>query len=382
MNKTQTNPKVRQLRLSAWRKLEDHTTKKYISEHLGDKPTRDSVSKATPNTDPVTLLEWLTVILLLVLVAFSVFKAVPVAIAFADSYLAVAELPDYLLIPFRVAAVLAGAMLVSTGLIFTTMMAQAPHILQLQKDFAVKGNPFRLFLLEVLVPRMFTFLTYSVIVWLFLISSHGEGSYAMKFLPVIFEVVLAHLTIDVYNKKVKRNNEITLLLNAALIDWKKALNDRYSNATFLEMLYLEMREAIIYMKVGRGKTPNAWMLELNNDSVMEIITKEYLRLTSGMQFALNLTSEKIEREEIKAQVAERGQPLEQIAPPKNSHTSPDYPNGKWTVASLKGNFQQRGLNPDVKYTEKNLNQDYLGDCGAREAYREGAKFYFTHYQKG
>ncbi len=343
-----------------WTKLEKRTSQVY----QGTKPNKENTKKLLFHVKTLDVLTILTWTLLLAAMLFSIFKAIDPAVEFADSYHAVESLSPVAKIAFRWVTIVAVSLAVSTGLIFTTLKATDPDVLKMQDEFLIQWRlvvlPINLWRLEVLTPRLWTIITYAIVGWLLWLSNQGAGSYFIKFIPVILEVVLAHLVSDTAKKNRIKDERVFNLLQERLTTWETRYHQRYASEEFLTALFQNLREALSLLG-GKKNRKNAWLRQADSEAVLEAITAEYERLIAGQHFADNILKKGITPKT----TAEQGA----FAYPPNG-------TNRWTVDLLIADFHRRGLDRHMEYTQKDLDPDYASGTAYRTAFKNGAKDYF------
>lgn len=368
--------RIAQLRQKEWLKIEAKATQRYIVEILGLEPNFSNTESKIPHSNPITIITKGAIVLLIALLVFTGFKSVDPALQFADGFAHVKDISPHLFTAFQIVSVIVNVLITTTGLLFTTIKATEQDTIE-----AMRRNPFqwgRAWRLEVLTPRLWTLLTYLVVVYLFIVSSRGDGDYFMKYLPVVLEVVLAHTVVDVIQNIRERRKTIHEVLEKRHNEWQAKLDNRYGEAKFLTILFQEMREALTLLRRNFSK-PNAWLDSADAQTVLAAITGEYKRLTAGLEFAANITQNEVKRE-VKAQKVNSLAPSATVKEVKNR--IPPEGASSWTVETLKQDFMLRDdITPDTDYPESRLNAEYKNGHGARGAFRgrdgkQGARTYF------
>jgi hypothetical protein len=258
-------------------------------------------------------------------------------------------------------------MLMATpALIYFKLLDHAPKI-EAERRATVNKPKWSL---AYLTPRLPAAMVYGIIIWLFLVSSHGlvfdthdiifTASRVFEvYLPVFIEVALAVLVGDILEKR----KAFSDLVWANMAETNKRIDAELLNYStdprFLEMLYRSMREFFLQLERPdpeqrrRFTKPN---IGLENDpSLDKILVAEYRRLTGGKNFSSMV-------------LAPVDAPLQIVA-----ETRRVPPNGSkaWTVEALTFDLRQRGLT--AAYGEAQLAKDYEDGYKARAAWRAGAK---------
>jgi len=393
-----------------WEALQNTAKQKFIANVLGERPTFDKVNKQLYNNNPIGLLEWLALALLLVISIVTAFKMSSVALPFAESFFPNA--PQWVVASFQVATATMFILMSTSGLIYYKLMDETDPEVEVLKHrynklkfsggwqgavgvasivgflaYWIIGSSFdqtavatvvafvvSLYfggaptnLMQYLSPRLFLFLTYTTAIWLFSVSSHGNGTFFEKYLVVFAEIALAYLVANLITKYNKRSADVQEALEQRLKPYDDRLEGYETDPAYLRILYQDMREAFLNLlrpipsDVDKRR-PRLYKPNAKIEDVDDALYTEYLRLTGGLQFAKRVLS----------------QPDAEVVPQTViGKRRPPSGDQKWTVGTLEHDFIIRGLKPNDEYSEQQLATDYEGGYSARSAYRAGAKLYFT-----
>lgn len=402
-------------KMSEWTAVQSNSKQKFITDILGERPTHKALAKSLYNPNPISILEWLALGLLLVISVVTAFKMISVALPFAQSFFP--DAPIWVVSSFQVATAILFILSSTSGLIFFKLMDENdPEIAKLKLrysklkfsggwqgsvgvativgalTYSIIGTSLEVTagsvgvaflvalyfggaptnLMQYLSPRLYLFLTYATAVWLFDVSSHGEGSFFEKYLIVFAEVALSYLVANLITKYTKRSADIQEALEQRLKPYDERLAGYESDPAYLRILYQEMREAVSNLvrvhPEDDGKRKPRLYKPYKNVTDEQLYT-EYLRLTSGLQFAKRVLGTATE-EPLTVNSVVSPVPVQAKRTPPNGAT-------KWTVESLEHDFLVRGLKPNDKYTEAQISNDYEAGYNARGAFRAGANLFFA-----
>lgn len=396
---------------------------RFITEVMGARPTKQSVAKTLHNVYAISLLEWLGFALLICIAIVTGFKMVAVADPFARSFFHPDTNPTVLNL-FSLAMCVTFILLSTSGLIYAALMDRYSSEIEVQKKrtpklifsggwqgstiaalgvlaltvfslniemnyaigtsvvvFAITmylgGLPVNL--VQYLSPRLYHFLIYFITVWLFVVSSNGDGNIFERYGIVFAEIALAFLVENLLEKRSKWSQAVHTAWQDAIKPYDERLENYKYDGKFLVILFREMRETM--MNLERPSSDNRYKKirpnyrlfnEADTKVIDEIIMTEYIRHTGGNRFARNILKQ-----------AEAGVTAERVEPlTENSQAEKRIPpqgDTVWTPESLKKDFIVRGINPNVEYSEAHLRTDYEAGYDARSAFRNGARTYFKAY---
>lgn len=373
---------VHPFRLAEWSAVQAKAKKQWLANVLGERPTLESVRATMVNPHTISALEWIAFAVLIVLTAFTSFKVAALAVPFATESLKTlshtGEIAEWVRVSFIAVTAILFMMLANPSVLYFKLLAQEPELVAERKETR-HTRWFLYWRLDYLTPRLPSLIVYLSVIWLFYLSSQLPGSPFEQYLPVIVEVGLATL---VGNIMTKRKNYQKVLVDA----WKERtapyderLKNYETDSGYLRILYQIMREELTRLQRPDPQTRkmayvNAWMEQAAENEVYRTVSAEYRRLTSGAQFAADVTGGNTP-----APVVNVPQPVVQstvasAAPPKRTPPAGDR---VWTPQTLFHDLQVRGLHPaQGEYTEANLKEDYAPGFDARRAWRAGAKTLF------
>lgn len=399
--------------MNEWDSTIDKAKNRFINEVLGSAPTRKSVAKTMHNVYAISLLEWLGLALLFCIAVVTAFKMVAVAVPFSRSFFH-EDTPEGVLVLFAVSMSVTFILFSTSGLIYAALMDRYSEEINTQKKrnpklifsggwqgailgagivfsilfIAIKGElDYTLYttvvvfgvllylgglptnLIQYLSPRLYHFLIYFTTVWLFVVSSNGDGNIFERYGIVFAEIALAFLVENIIEKNAKWSQAVHDAWKEAIKPYNERLNNFFTDKEFLPILYRELRESLMMLerqhpeKANKKYRPNyALFNSHDNRAIDAAIMGEYKRHTGGLRFAQNLTeTEGAEPQEETTQSKKR-------IPPRGDQF--------WTVDGLMKDFLVRGLNPNDSYSEADLRSDYESGYEARTAFRNGAKSYF------
>jgi hypothetical protein len=227
--------------------------------------------------------------------------------------------------------------------------------------------------LEAISPRLWQGLTYFVMMWLFLISSHGDGDFVIKYLPVVMEIALAHLVVEILQNWRTHNANVDKVLTLQTKEWDTKFSTRHRNPEYLPILFQNLREALALMK-RKGKRVNSWLDSASVQDVNESVLGEYMWQSAGLTFAEQVTNQSLSKAEQSATITMTSAQISEVKKVKNRIP----PNGekRWTPEALVQDFHARNLDPTVAYNQAALDKDYKKGFAVRVAYRNGASDYF------
>lgn len=408
------------LNMTEWDKTVAKARERFITEVLGERPTRKEVAKNLHNTNKIDWLEWLGLLVMVAIGIVTGFKMTASALPFAASFFPAATNPVVIAF-FQFFMALTFILMGTTLLVYAKLMDEfSPEIMNQKlknpnlkffggwqgsigaaiivaaifswvigaKIEIVAGSAAVTFLvclwfggiptnlLPFASPRMYQWLVYIVAVWLFKISSKGVGDIFEQYVIVLAEIALTFLVAKIVQKQELWSQVVHSAWVEKTTPYDKRLAEYQSDKDFLEILFRELREALMGLeRVHPDKTykkhrPNYRMMaEASSEEIDAIIMAEFVRHTGGKRFASALLNGTEQEPEPQVELTE---PKKRIPPQGDRY---------WTVDNLVQDFQVRGLKPDAEYSEKDLNDDYQDGYAARGAFREGARLYFSAYQK-
>lgn len=354
-------------KLNEWLTVQAKAKLIWIRSELGERPTRKAVKKALPNPHTITFLEWLAVIVLLVLTAFTSYKVGAVAVPFATETLNRLAQHTYISDPIRVSFIMVTALLfmllATPSVIYFKLLSHEPEIKAEKKDTR-QTRWFLRWTLDFITPRLPALVVYLSVCWLVVISAQLPGTVFEQYLPVVVEVALAMLVGNIMRKRRDFNKIVEDALKEQTDPYDRRLADYERDPAYLRILYQVMREEAINLRRsvnGKGNLKaNAWLETADDAEVFNILSAEYRRLTIGNKFALA--------------VSDGSNPVA-IAAQAGSHTKrvPAMGDRQWTPETLTHDLKVRGIAEGSGYGEKQLAEDYEAGFGARAAWRGGAK---------
>lgn len=406
--------------LPEWDKTTQAARNRFITDVLGERPTRKSVAKTLHNAHEIDWLEWLGVIVLLAISIVTGFKMSAAAMPFARSFFNEAT-PEWIIASFQFWMAIAFILMSTSMLIYAKLMDEFSAAIEAQKrkypkltffggwqgsigatmivaaifqwvigaspdvigvaslvTFIIclyfKGIPSNL--LQFASPRMYQWLVYIIALWLFKVSTNGAGDVFERFTMVLAEIALAYLVANVIEKQ----NQWRKVVHTAWVEAYTPYDDRLANyftdKDFLEILFREIRHTLTTLerrhpdKANQKYRPNTRIMqEATSDQIDQMVLTEYTNNTGGKRFvsAVLKGAEPLpvsKNEEIRIGL--------RLPPRGDAH---------WTVETLQQDFQIRGIKPDAEYNEVNLFADYENGYKAREAFRSGANLYFKGYPR-
>jgi hypothetical protein len=401
--------------------VEAQAKQRWITEVLGERPTKKSVAKTLHNIYAISLLEWLGFALLICIGVVTGFKMVAIADPFARSFFPPDTHP-FILNAFSLSMCLTFIFLSTSGLIYAALMDRYSAEIETQKKrtpklifsggwqgatlaalgvlalafyslnikpeyafgtalvvFAVTlylgGLPINL--VQYLSPRLYHFLIYFITVWLFVVSSNGDGNVFERYGIVFAEIALAFLVENLLEKRSKWSQAVHDAWVTATKPYDERLDNYRYDEKFLVILFRQMREAMMMLERNHPDNkykkyrPNYQLFNTaDTKTVDDIIMTEYVRHTGGNRFAKAV----LKLDTVEEQRAEP--PVEFVQPEKRI---PPQGDTMWTPESLKKDFIVRGINPNVDYSEADLRNDYEKGYEVRAAFRNGAKTYFKKW---
>ncbi len=400
-----------------WDKATRNALTRFTKEILGIRPTRGSASRNMYNSNPISILEWLGVMLLLAIGVVTAYKLIPIAFSFAASFYP-ATASSLVVQSFGMSMAVVFILLSTSGLVYTKLMDEYdPEIMRqkvkhprlkfsggirgaalfgllitalcvwaLQLDIETTGIVAGLSfivswylgglptnLLQYGSPRLYGWLTYLIFIWLLFVSSRGDGSFFERYLMVFAEFALTYLVANLIIKQADWQKLVTEAYTAQSTVYDSRLKAYQSDPDYLQILYRELREVLTYIerrgRDGAGKLrknrPNLFMETAEGEIVNTIIVTEYQRNTGGQRFSALV----LNRESIQAKPQAQANATEKRIPPLGDK--------KWTVNSLTNDFIMRGLKPSDNYGRTGLTHDYQATFNARPAWHDGAKEYFN-----
>ncbi len=357
-----------------WQTTKKTALKRYKNEVLGERPTKRSVDKDLHDETPITILQKLSFVLLVVAALFSGMKFIDEAILYTSNFEGIDFEAGKIL--FSVIGSAVAFLMATTGLIFTKLQASDPSTIAKIKKNRIGWHNF--LNLDVLTPRLWGILTYFVIIWLFVASSQADGNWFMQYLPVLFEVLLANVVADIIEHRRKRSNTVHSVWEAQALAWDARFADLHS-PEYLKILYQTLREALTpSTKRGNGRFAYKSVAEAEraNEVLDQWVKSEYRRVTSGVDFAKWAVDKQVDEAQIAKNVVIKAKTTAKNTAIDTKKRIPPDGAARWTAETLTEDFLRRGLKRTQVYTEKNLAQDYAAGFSVRTAYRKDAKVYF------
>lgn len=376
-----TSKQLTRLTLKQGYQVQERADKRYAEEVLGGKPTASKIRKANINQNPITIMEWAAIVFIIGILAYAWMKVQPSAVTYASTFQ-----PDNVL--FAQATGVVFGLIATIGFIFFKIMTDDASVKKRQEENPLvlpyqRGNKWHIgnmWRIEVWSPRMFGVLTYGVLIWHVAIAITGIHNYYSiiewlnALLPVLIEIGLATTVAKILVKVRERNYQIKEALNLQHQSFKDAFESRNNDTRYLTILFQELRERLASM---RG---NAWLHKADSDLTKRVIETEYARLNAGNEFALNVLAERSEQETTQAiyESVAQSDESEQFRPPNGAN--------RWTTDTLLQHLTARkDVNPNMEYSQRDLDNDYETGYAVRNAFRgtkgkrDGAKHYFTSY---
>lgn len=364
---------IAKLRLNEWQAIQARAKKLWLANSLGERPTFDAVKKNLPNPHTISALEWLAVVVLIVLTAFTSYKVGALAVPFATHTLETltqhTPLADWVQTTFIGVTALLFMLLATPSVIYFKLLSHEPEV-SAEKRETRQTKWYMRWTLDYLTPRLPSLIVYISVGWLVYISSQLPGTAFEQYLPVVVEVGLAALVGNILRKRADFNKIVTDALFEKTEPYDTRLKSYETDGAYLRTLYQVMREEVSKLKRpepnGRGYGQvNAWLEAADDQVVYRILSAEYRRLTSGDQFA-------------HAVVAGTPETQEENEPEQNRIMLRKPPMGDqfWTPDTLAHDLRVRGLDPQAGYTEEQLRNDYDSAYKPRSAWRGGARKQF------
>lgn len=360
-----------------FRSVLETAKERYIHEVLGERPDFKSVAKTTYNPNALDALQKWAILLLVVLAIFTSYKVGIAALPFSESLMRSlgnnAVLHPLIITTGQITTVLLMILIGTPGLIYFKLLSQSPAIQKKLKETR-HYKWWQRASISYLSPRIPAVATYVIVVWLLLVSNHGDGAdgttvYFERFLPVLLEVGLANFVGDKIRDIRSFRDSVNAELQRRLTPYENKLANYRTDSDYLRMVYQEMSEYLPRMRVrGKREMPNIHLLK-DEKALLRAVLSEYRRLTSGDAFADSILNK--EQESPETVVVEDA--TSELRKPPGDDT-------QWDAETLKQDFALRGFTPDTEYTEKQLNRDYAAGYKARSAFRAGAKQFFKKYQ--
>lgn len=366
---------VEHMSLKEWDQLVA-TRKRVYEKSLGDKPPKYSaVAKDIPNRDPINILDWVFMLLMIVGLVFTSIKIVAAAVPYAHLVLANMTQKEGPIDPnvanvFIVVAAIMFVLLAGPSVIFNKIVDHLPATQEAKRRTAMRFDRrpegwyewivvFPLYVirttlsLDWLTPRLPGVITYVSIGWLIYISISGGGNVFEMFLPILIEVGLADRIAGIIEKVANYRSLVLDAWEQRLKRWKQRRLGYMTDEKFLEGLFSDIRDKLINLVKG-GQRPNAWLENADPQIVDDVILEEFRRYTGGQAFASRV--KELDYSKALVQGDER-------VPPNGAQA--------WTAETLYTDLMQRGVSGE--YNESKLDADYGSKYKARTAWRTGAK---------
>lgn len=368
--------KFAKLRLNEWAAIQNKAKLLWMRDVLGERPTFDNIKKTLPNQHQVTLLEWLAVLVLVVLTVFTSFKVGALAVPFATQSLDTLSQHTYLAQwvqdGFILVTALLFMLLATPSVIYFKLLSNEPEIKAEKRDTR-HAKFYTRISLDYITPRLPALTVYLSVAWLVVISAQLPGTPFEQYLPVVVEVALAMLVGNIMRKRTDFNKIVWDALKERTTPYDARLAGYEHDGSYLRVLYSVMREEVAAIKrpnptSKRNDRPNAWLEEADDNTLYQLLSLEYRRLTSGERFA-------------EAVVNGKGIDPTPVAQVQVLHSGdkrkPPAGDRKWTADTLLHDLRVRGINPTVGYSEADIAADYETGFNARGAWRAGAREEFT-----
>lgn len=359
------------LRLIEWQAIQAQAKKIWLRDVHGERPDFVSVRSNMPNQHAISALEWLAMVVLIVLTAFTSYKVGALAVPFAQHTLETLTghtyLADWVQTSFTVVTAFLFMLLATPSVIYFKLLSHEPEVTAEKKDTKLTPVLQRLGL-EYLTPRLPGMIVYFSIFWLIYISSQLPGTVFEQYLPVVVEVGLAALVGSILKKRKDFNDVVNDALAEQTKPYDLILKNFEKETAYLRILYQVMRESVAKVKrldpaVNKERHLNAWLEAADDSVVYKVLSAEYNRLMAGDSFAADVLTPRTQPEDDPAEI---GSTLR--TPPAGMKA--------WTPEALVHDLRVRGLDPAAGYNEDRLSKDYDSAYRPRSAWRGGAKALF------
>lgn len=368
---------------SEWEAVVATAKTSWIKTILGDVPTRAKVRETITNPYKVSLLDWISFAILIIIMVFTCGKvglaALPFAQNLANALTHGQPVAPFILTGFSATAIVLYSLLATPALLYFQLLNSSSDEIHRQKQestarllrtrpinlFGVKINLYRVSL-EYLAPRFPALLVYGTGLWLIVLSTYEFKSVFEIFaayLPVAAEIAFAHLVGEIIRKR----TEFSRVIDLKLEDMRNTYNERLLNfrndEDFLTILYQVFRQRFFDIRRkderGRPTQPNKY-LQNSNENVESILLDEYARLNAGRLFA--------ERVKVRTHVVEP----EKVTPVEATRRVP--PNGakSWNWTTLQQDLKLLNLDPHT-IKETQISELYEPGYDARKAFRSRPK---------
>lgn len=342
------------LKNSEWTTIQTKAKARFDRDVLGKAPKKREIQKSIPNRHTIDVLEYLAMLLLLVLTAFTSIKIGSLALPFAESTLQVlsqhTDIAPAVKSVFTAITAALFALLATPSLLYFKLLDQAPEVVA-EKQATKNYRWSRRIQLDYITPRLPYIMVYASLAWLFYTSSLIPADPFAQYLPVVAEIGLAALVGNILQKRKTFDNIVYDALEERTNAYDQRKSNYESDPAYLKLLYQIMREEFLHVK-RRGDYPN---LALENSPELDAaLYAEYKRLTSGNAFAKKV---------VDPQTPTKSQ---------ESHKRIPKDGANWTVESLARDLRSRGITAGSGYNERNLAADYDKAYHPRAAWRAGA----------
>ncbi len=373
------------------RKFERAISEKKVSRfsrYLGDSfqtytaPSIKTVASEIPNRDPINLLEWVALLILVVGFVFMSIKATAAAVPYSEGVLyamlhtegmtreaAVASVNPGLRAVFAGITALFFILLLTPSVIFFKILDHTPRTQAEKARTAIRFERWPesiqegvtwffqaatwVLSLDWLTPRLPFIITYVSIGWITYINLSGGGNFFEMLVPLFVEVGLAQTVATMIEKTAAYRSLVLDAWEQRLKRWKQRRSGYMADHTFLEGLHADIREKLVNLSKG-SQRPNAWLEHADAQVIDDAVLQEFRRFTGGQKFAERV--QELDYTKSLVQGEERVPPNGAIA---------------WTPITLYTDLMQRGV--QGSYTESDLQRDYGSKYKARTAWRQGAR---------
>ncbi len=380
---------VAQRRRTYERSISDAPERSWLMSKLrGDAAVRNSpprlstVKSEIPNRDPINVMDWIFIALMIVGLLFTSIKIVAAAVPYAHLVLEnmtqkEGPIDQNVQNIFIVVAAAMFVLLAGPSVIFNKIVDHLPQTQAAKRATAMSFErrpegvyewlivfPFyvlrTVLSLDWLTPRLPGVITYVSIGWLIYISLSGGGNVFEMFLPILIEVGLADRIAGIIEKVAGYRSLVLDAWEQRYKRWKSRRVNFMNDEKFLEGLFSDIRDKLIKLNAG-GKRPNVWLENADPQVVDDVVLDEFRRYTGGQAFASRV--KELDYSKALVQGEER-------VPPNGASA--------WTPTTLLTDLKQRGV--QGVYTEADLQRDYGSKYKARTAWRNGAKKLYEQAQ--